>query len=254
LEKNERITAGVYLSSVCITMRRPLEATLVNTKMITRKEAQERVGEALRRRHDIARPTRADRELLQSYGYGPTYEPGTRYLAGAGYDPLSETEAGIHYPRLQRAQRRHREWQWHCQEVDRWLSAYFAGKAIDRVAFEIAFAAQFGTPATGLPGDASTEEVLLASMPDEREATPDLIQLPDKIPNTEPCEAAAKAIRFLWPKGVPSDKKTSEVARSVNAWIGKKLRNEISVNNVSRETVDRLLGRRGRQTARSAGT
>jgi hypothetical protein len=234
-------------------MRGQLETALANTTMIARKEARERVGEALRRQHDIVRPTRADRELLQSYGYGPTYEPGTRYLAGAGYDPFSETEAGIHYPRLQRAQRRHRDWRWHCEEVDRWLSAHFTGKAIDRSAFETALAAQFGTLAPGLPGDASTEEILLASMPDEREATPSLIRLPDKIPDTEPSEPAAKAIRFLWPKGVPSDKKTSDVARLVNAWISKKLRSEVSVTNVSRETVGRLLGRGGKQIGKSAG-
>jgi hypothetical protein len=248
-----RITAGVYLSSVCITKRGQLETALANTTMIARKEARERVGEALRRQHDIVRPTRADRELLQSYGYGPTYEPGTRYLAGAGYDPFSETEAGIHYPRLQRAQRRHRDWRWHCEEVDRWLSAHFTGKAIDRSAFETALAAQFGTLAPGLPGDASTEEILLASMPDEREATPSLIRLPDKTPDTEPSEAAAKAIRYLWPNGIPSNKKTSEVARSVNAWIGKKSRSEVAVVNVSQETIGRLLGRRGRQPGRSAG-
>ncbi len=224
-------------------------------KFITRAKAHQRVSEALLSQlsERITRPTRGDIELLRSYGFGPSYQSGTRYLGGEGYDPFAEIEAGDHYPALQRAQRRHRDWEWHSEKVDDWLNARFAGGRYDRAAFETEFAAQFGTLATGLPGNASTEEVLVASMPDQREATPDLIQLPDKIPNTEPCEAAAKAIRFLWPKGVPSNKKTSEVARSVNAWIGKKTRNEISVNNVSRETVDRLLGRRGRQTGRSAG-
>jgi hypothetical protein len=134
--------------------------------MIARKEARERVSEALRRQlsEDVTRPTRTDRKLLQSYGYGPTYEPGTRYLAGAGYDPFSETEAGTHYPRLLRAQQRDRDWRWHCEEVDCLLGAHFTGRAIDRLAFETAFATQFGTFAAGLPGDASTEEILLASM------------------------------------------------------------------------------------------
>jgi hypothetical protein len=103
-----------------------------------------------------------------------------------------------------------------------------------------------------LKQDASTAEPvqhdrsaeLLESLPNLRERMPDLIRLPDDEPRSDQGSAAWSAIKFLWPKGVPSNKSTALVHRLVNKWIKKQPRNITSVESVSRETVDRLLGRR----------
>jgi hypothetical protein len=221
---------------------------MTDRKFITRAKARQRVSEALLSQLSelITCPTSGDIELLRTYGFGPSYQPGTRYLGGEGYDPFVEIEAGEHYPALQRAQRRHRDWEWHSERVDDWINARFAGGRYDRLAFETEFAACFGQClAAPLEADLSVEG-LLASLPDNREPDSVLIHLPAKIPDTDPSNAAASAIHFLWPNGVPSNKKSAEVARSVNIWLSKQPRSLAPVAKVSLETIARLLGRRGK--------
>jgi hypothetical protein len=220
---------------------------------ITRREAWERVSEALLSQltEHIAPPTRTDRELLQAYGAGPIYQPGTRCLSGQGYHPFAEIEAGEDYCALLRAQRRSRDWQWHCERVDSWLDR-FKGNKFDRAEFEEAFRRSFNA-ISQVSYAVDPAETLLASLPNKREPTAAVIHLPDKIPNTDQSSAAAQALKSLWPNGVPSNKRTSDVHRQVNQWIKKQPRNLAPVNEVSVETVARLLGRRGRQTGSSAG-
>jgi hypothetical protein len=218
------------------------------TKFITQAKARKRVSEALLLRHTerIIRPTKNDVELLERYGNGPSYQPGTRYLGGDGYNPYLEIEAGGDHSALLRAQQRHRDWQWHCEQVDGWLEARFDGARYDRATFEDELAASFGRISAASQAVELSEDDLLASLPDNREKTADLIRLPDQIPNTDQSEAAMRAMRSIWPKGVPSVKKTSEVTRRVNVWIGKQPRGNVPVERVSAETIARLLGRKGR--------
>jgi hypothetical protein len=121
-------------------------------KFITRSEAFERVSKALRSQHSehIRPPTKTENELLEEFGHGPIYQPGTRFLGGAGYTPFAEIEQGENYTAVQDAQRRHRDWKWHGEQVDDWLSARgFNGKHFDRAAFEKAFDTCFAVAAVG---------------------------------------------------------------------------------------------------------
>ena len=77
---------------------------------------------------------------MEEFGHGPVYQPGTRFLGGAGYNPFAMIEQGEDYAAVQDAQRRHRDWKWHGEKVDDWLSARgFNGKHFDLTAFEKAF-------------------------------------------------------------------------------------------------------------------
>jgi hypothetical protein len=74
---------------------------------------------------------------------------------------------------------------------------------------------------------------------------PRLIQLPKEEPKGAQSSAAWKAMNALWPEGgVPENEKTSDVYRAVNKWIKKQPRSLVEVDAVSREVVERLLGRR----------
>jgi hypothetical protein len=74
---------------------------------------------------------------------------------------------------------------------------------------------------------------------------PRLIQLPKEEPKGARSSAAWKAMNALWPgRSVPEIEKTSDVHRAVNKWIKKQPRSLVEVDEVSREVVERLLGRR----------
>jgi hypothetical protein len=115
-----------------------MEGDVAQSKFITRKEAWERVSKALLSRFSehIRPPTKTENELLEEFGGGPIYQPGTRYLGGAGYNPYAEIEAGEDYPALLRAQQCYRDWKWHSDQVDGWLSAHgFEGRKFGGAAF-----------------------------------------------------------------------------------------------------------------------
>jgi len=134
-----QVTAGTHVNSG-------------TDKFITRSEAFERVGKALRSElsEHIRPPTKTENDLLEEFGHGPLYQPGTRFLGGAGYNPFAEIEQGEDHAAVQDAQRRHRDWQWHREQADDWLTARgFIGKRFDRAAFEKAFDACFAADATG---------------------------------------------------------------------------------------------------------
>jgi hypothetical protein len=121
---------------------------MLENSFISRTEAFERVSDArLAELSDPIRPpTQADIELLEEYGEGPTYQPGTRFLGGDGYDPFAEISAGDNHRALLQAQQRCRDWKWHSERVEDWLAAYrFVGKKFERAAFEKAFAACFSS-------------------------------------------------------------------------------------------------------------
>src|SRR6266849_8911859 len=126
-----------------------VEGDMTQNKFIARKEAWQRVSKALLSQlsEHIRPPTQTENELLEEFGPGPIYQPGTRYLGGAGYNPFAEIEQGEAYAAVQDAQRRYRDWKWHCERVDGWLNARdFNGKKLDRAAFDKAFAACFAQP------------------------------------------------------------------------------------------------------------
>ena len=228
------------------------------SKFVSRKEARERISSAMLScsSEHIRPPTRRDRELLAQYGIGPTYQPGTRYLSGVGYNPFIESIAGPDLPALLRAQSRHRDWQWHRDRVEDVVRGFFQGRRCDRAEFEAAFA-RFdpGRNTIRARPRASAEEVLLDLLPDLRGSDVPLIPLPDKndVPNTEPSNAAWHAMQAIWPKGIAADKKTSEITIAINRWIKKQPRNLVARERVSAETVRRLLGRRKPQKSSLAG-
>jgi len=243
----------------------PVDGDVTQNQFIPRKEAWERVSVALLSRlsEHIRPTTRTEKKLLDEYGYGPTYQPGTRYLAGAGYNPFAEIEQGEDHAAVQDAQRRYRDWRWHSQQVDDWLGARgFDGRKFEREGFETEFAKCFISAITAgstrgplqeaplsagraCNSASDSSEALLAALPDNRELTAELIRLPKDEPRSEVSAAAWKAMNFFWPGGgVPSNLRTAAVHAKVNAWIKKQPRNTVSVEKVSRETVERLLGRR----------
>jgi hypothetical protein len=121
-------------------------------KFITRSQAFARVSKALLSQlsEHIRPPTKRENELLEEFGHGPVYQPGTRFLGGAGYNPFAKIEQGEDYAAVQDAQRRHRDWKWHGEKVDDWLSARgFNGKHFDLTAFEKAFDTCFAVAAVG---------------------------------------------------------------------------------------------------------
>jgi hypothetical protein len=76
------------------------------------------------------------------------------------------------------------------------------------------------------------------------DATSRVIQLPDQEPSGPNVRAAWKAMKVLWPEGVPSDLGSSVILRRVNLFIKKQPPNTIDVNEVTRDSVRRLLGRK----------
>jgi hypothetical protein len=73
-------------------------------------------------------------------------------------------------------------------------------------------------------------------------------------PKTAKSRAAWEALTASWPNGPPANLKTADIHRKVNKWIEKQPRTKYSFIEVSRETVARLLRRKGNgQIGRWAG-
>jgi hypothetical protein len=89
------------------------------------------------------------------------------------------------------------------------------------------------------PAHADNSSESLAEIPD---APVDVIQLSKEKPKGASRAAAWNAMLAKWDGRIPKTLKTSEILRIINPWIRQQANRE--VNKVSREVVNRLLGRR----------